>query len=318
MNPVVSVLLPVHNGLPYIEETIASVLSQSFKEWELVVGNNASTDGTVEAVAKFKDPRIKIISHSENLGISKNWDFLLQLTQAKYACILGADDIFSPDHLERKISLLEQKTDSPYVHGAVQFIDSQGNKLPGDDFKLAPIEHRSVTLPRFLKVNFVNITSVVFRMAAIHQNNLSFEPRYALMMDWALLLKLAMLGGPLIYDSQRTASYRIHSKSVARNTINTFRWPYESTRLRVDALIEYPTVWNEIGIDPRAEGRSLTKGFWKLALQQVRGGSFANARRAWNFFHEFHSVAEVFWDFPRYLGNGFRKMVGRQLDDESN
>jgi len=60
--------------------------------------------------------------------------------------------------LERKVRLLEQNPDSPYVHGAVRMIDSKGNPLPDNLFDCAPVEPRSVTMPRFLKVNFVNIT----------------------------------------------------------------------------------------------------------------------------------------------------------------
>ena len=310
MNPIVSIMMAVYNGLPYVEETIASVRAQSFKEWELVVGDDASTDGTVEAIKRFQDPRIRIITHPKNLGSAKNHAFLFRFAAAKYACVLDADDIFAPDHLERKIGMLEQNAKSPLVHGPTRFIDPKGNELPHDNFECAAIEQRNVTLPRFLKVNFVNITSAVFRMTVVRQNNLIFEPRYAMMADWPFFLKLAMLGGPVLCDTQITSSYRIHQKSVVRNSINSFNWPYESTRLRVDALMEYPAVWNEIGVDPRAEARFLTDDFWRLALQQARRGNFANARRAWRFFREFHSTTDAFLDFPRYVGDGFRKMTG--------
>ena len=311
MNPIVSVLIPVYNGLPYLEETIESVLAQSYKEWELIVGNNASTDKTAEIVAQFKDPRIRMITHAKNLGAAKNWNFLLQLAQTRYACVLGADDIFAPDHLERKINLLEQNAEAPFVHGAVHMIDANGNRLPDDLFDCAPVEQKSVTLPRFLKVNFVNITSVVFRMAAVRRHNLGFESRYVLMGDWALLLKLAMLGGPVLYDNQPTASYRIHSKSDARTNMGKFIWSYDGARMLVDALMEYPAVWRAIGVDTQAEARTLTKRFGRLAFQQVRRGNFSNARQAWRFYREFHSLTEAFLDIPRHLGGGFRKIKSK-------
>jgi len=316
--PLVSVLLPAYQAEAYIAETIESVLAQSLKDWELVVANNASTDRTAEIVARFKDPRIRMITHSENLGVSKNWNFLLQLSQAKYACVLGADDIFEPGHLERKISLLEQTPDSPYIHGAVQKIDERGNQLSYDVFDCAPVEPRKVTLPRFLKVNFVNPSSVVFRMTVVRSHQLGFESRYPVMMDWALSLKLAMLGGPVVYDNQPTVYYRIHPKSVARATMNTFVWSYEITRLLVDALMEYPAIWREIGVDPRAEGRTLTKLLWRLAFQQARRGNFTDARRAWRFYREFHSLAEVFLDIPHYLGAGLKPTAAAIKNRKNN
>ena len=312
MKPVVSVLLPVYNGEAYLKPAIESVLSQTFGDWELFVGDNASTDGTRDILESYHDPRIRIHRHATNIGLTPNWDFLLQNARGDYACILGADDIFAPEHLERKVELLEKRPDAPYVHGAVRFIDSKGNDLPADDYKCTPVEEKNATLPRFLKVNFVNVTSTVIRVAALRRHNLSFELRYPLLLDWALNLKLAMLDGPLIYDSQPTVSYRIHPQSVARTTINTFRWPYETARLRVDALMEYPAVWRGIGIDPLAEARSLTKPFWRLAFQQARRGNFANAWLAWCFFREFHSSADAFFDFPQYIGVGFQKMVVRK------
>jgi glycosyltransferase involved in cell wall biosynthesis len=309
MKPVVSVLLPVYNGEAYLKPAIESVLKQTFGDWELFVGDNASTDGTRAIIESFRDPRIRIHRHATNIGLAPNWDFLLQNARGDYACILGADDIFAPEHLERKVELLGKRPDAPYTHGAVRFIDPQGNDLPADDYKCAPIEERNVTLPRFLKMNFVNITSMVFRVAMLRRHNLGFESRYSIMPDWALNLKLAMLDGPLIYDSKPTASYRIHPQSVARTTMSKFKWPHEAARLRVDALMEYSAVWREIDIDPHAEACSLTKPFWRLAVQQVRLGNFSNARHAWRFFREFHSTASAFLDFPQYVGDGFKKIV---------
>jgi glycosyltransferase involved in cell wall biosynthesis len=309
MKPVISVLLPVFNGEAYLKPAIESVLKQTSGDWELFVGDNASTDGTRAIIESYRDPRIRIHQHATNIGLAPNWDFLMQNARGDYACVLGSDDIFAPEHLERKVELLKKRPDAPYVHGAVRFIDSKGNDLPPDDYKCAPIEERNVTLPRFLKMNFVNVTSMVIRVAALHRYNLGFELRYPLFLDWSLNLKLAMLDGPLIYDSQPTASYRVHPQSLTRLVINSFHWPYEAARMRVDALTEYPSVWKEIGIDPHAEACSLTKPFWRLAVQQVRLGNFSNARQAWRFFREFHSTASAFLDFPQYVGDGFKKIV---------
>jgi len=307
MKPIVSVLLPVFNGEAYLKPAIESVLNQTFGDWELFVGDNASTDRTREIIESYRDPRIRVHRHSTNVGMTPNWDFLLQNARGDYACILGADDMLAPNHLERKINLLEQQPDASFVHGAVRFIDSDGNKCPGGNFECAPIENRKETLPRFLKVDFVNITTVVFRIAVLRRHNISFESRYPLMPDWAIYLKTAILDGPLIYDGQPTASYRIHPQSIARKTAKTFGWTYEGNRLRADALMEYQTTWQEIGIDPLVEARSLTKPLWRLAFQQARRGNFRNARLAWRFFREFHSPLEALWDFPQYVKNGILK-----------
>ena len=318
MKPTVSVLIPVFNGLPYIEQTIRSVLEQSFTAWELIIADNASTDGTVAAVEKFQDPRIRLIRHPKNIGIAPNWDFLLQLATTDYACILGADDLFAPDHLERKVGLMKEHPEASYVHGAVNLIDSAGKELPPDNFECAPLEHRKETMARFLTVNFANITSILFRVAALRRQRLGFEARYALMMDWALQLKLAMLEGPIVYDRKATVSYRIHATSVARKTMQTFDWPMESLRLRVDALLEHPEIWREIGIDPLRKARSMTENLWRLAFQQLRRNNLPNAQQAWKFYRELHQPAEVLRGIPGFFQDAFHRVTHRKMPADSH
>jgi hypothetical protein len=207
------------------------------------------------------------------------------------------------------MELLDKRPDAPYVHGAVRLIDTHGKTLPPGDFPCAPVEERSVTLPRFLTVNFVNITSMLFRVTSLRRHNLGFESRYPLLPDWALQMKLAMLDGPLVYDSKPTACYRIHPQSIARMASNSFEWAYEAARLRVDALVEYPEIWKQTGINPEVEARALTSPLWRLAVQQIRRGNFANAKVAWCFYREFHSFKDALSDFPRYFGAGRRKII---------
>ncbi|MGD0207889.1 MAG: glycosyltransferase [Verrucomicrobiota bacterium] len=307
--PTITVCVPVYNTAKYIKQCIESVFAQEFKDWVLLVSDNCSTDGTWELLQQFQHPRMRLFRKPQNLGGVANFNFLLEKAETDFVCFLGSDDYFYPNHLGNKVRLLEQFPEAPFVHGAVRFADSEGNERPGDDFKCATIEERKETSTRFLKVNFVNITSAVLRTAAMRRHNLGFESRYLLMIDWALFLKLALLEGPLIYDEQPTAVYRIHPQSIARKAIPTFDWPYEAMRVRMDALTEYPATWREIGLDPLAEARSLTKPLWRLAFQQARRGNFTNAKQAWRFYREFYSPLDAFCDFPRYLRDGLRKGI---------
>lgn len=307
--PTITVCVPVYNTVKYIKQCIESVLAQEFKNWILLVADNCSTDGTWELLQQSPHPQISLFRQPRNLGGVANFSFLLGKVETEFFCFLGSDDYFYPNHLGNKFRLLTQFPEAPFVHGAVRFADSEGHERPGDDYECAILEERKVTLPRFLVVNFVNVTSVVLRTAALRRHELGFDARYRYMIDWDLFWKLAMLDGPVAYDSQPTAVYRIHNQSDARKSIHTFAWTYEAARLRVNALMEHLAAWREIGIDPLAEARSLTKSFWRLAFQQARRGNFANARQAWRFFREFHSKADAFLDFPQHMGAGLQKMV---------
>lgn len=94
--PVISILTPVWNGLPYIKECIASVFSQDFQNWELIISDNGSTDGTRDYLDSLEgtDPRIIIFKQEMNLGIDGNLNFLFSKASTPLAYVLCADDYF--------------------------------------------------------------------------------------------------------------------------------------------------------------------------------------------------------------------------------
>jgi glycosyltransferase involved in cell wall biosynthesis len=102
--PAISILTPVWNGLPYIKETVASVLSQDFQDWELLIADNDSTDGTREFIKTLTDPRIHVFLHEKNLGVYKNIRFLFSKAKAPIGLGLGADDYLHPGGLAKVVA----------------------------------------------------------------------------------------------------------------------------------------------------------------------------------------------------------------------
>lgn len=102
-SPTISVITPVWNGLPYIKECVESVLSQDFQDWEHIISDNGSTDGTREYLDTIKDPRVRIFKQENNLGIGGNLDFLVSQVQSPLVYILCADDYFYPGGLGRAV-----------------------------------------------------------------------------------------------------------------------------------------------------------------------------------------------------------------------
>lgn len=93
-NPSISVLTPVWNGMPYIRECIDSVLMQDYQDWELIISDNGSTDGTREYLESLRDPRVTVFKQDRNLGIMGNVNFLFRQANASVSQILCADDYF--------------------------------------------------------------------------------------------------------------------------------------------------------------------------------------------------------------------------------
>lgn len=99
--PAISLVTPVWNGLPYIKETVESVLSQDFQDWEMIIGDNCSTDGTSEYLKSLTDPRIKVFRHDQNLGVYRNIYFIINKASAPIFMGCAADDYLYPGALRK-------------------------------------------------------------------------------------------------------------------------------------------------------------------------------------------------------------------------
>jgi glycosyltransferase involved in cell wall biosynthesis len=125
----VSVCTPVYNGSDYIEESIRSILSQTYTNFKLIVCDNCSTDNTEEIVRSFSDPRITYSRNQTNLGLVGNANRCLELADGNYVHILHHDDIMLPENLERKVRVLDEHPSVGFVHSNVGFIDQEGAHL---------------------------------------------------------------------------------------------------------------------------------------------------------------------------------------------
>jgi len=130
--PLVSVVTPVYNGETFLEECIESVLDQSYSNWEYVILNNCSTDGTLAIAEKYaeKDARIKIYSNKQLLPIMKNWNHAMrQISPAsKYCKVVHADDWIFPQCIELMVRVAEE---NPSV-GIVGSYGLKGTKVVSD------------------------------------------------------------------------------------------------------------------------------------------------------------------------------------------
>lgn len=136
-SPKVSVCMPVYNGSAYIAESIKSVLNQTYKNLNLFVCDNCSTDNTINIVNSFNDPRIRYFCNDENIGLVKNTNRCLELAGGEYVNILHHDDIMFPDNLALKVRILEENPKVGLVHSDVLSIDQEGKPLNLIQFKEA-------------------------------------------------------------------------------------------------------------------------------------------------------------------------------------
>lgn len=125
----VSVCLPAYNHEAYIAEAIESVLSQSFSDFELLIGDDGSPDGTVQVIKRYNDPRIRTFFHEKNYGATFNHRFLLEQARGEYIALINSDDVWLQGKLEKQVAYLDTHKDTVLCSGWAKFIDENGNDL---------------------------------------------------------------------------------------------------------------------------------------------------------------------------------------------
>ena len=149
MNVKLSIGLPVHNGELFIERAIESILAQTFTDFELIISDNASTDSTQEICQNFskKDDRIRIFKQEKNIGIHRNFYFLLSQAKGKYFAWTAVDDYLDKDFMEKNLKVLESRNSIVSSIGKIIPYGTESLKI---DSKLIDTSN----YPKFLK-NYV-------------------------------------------------------------------------------------------------------------------------------------------------------------------
>ena len=157
--PRVSVLMPVYNGERYLREAIEGILNQTFTDFEFIIIDDGSTDGTAAILDSYSDSRIQVI-HLPHRGLTKSLQFGLQTARGEFFARQDADDISLPTRLERQVNFLQDHPEVAVVGIDMRQIDQDGNflkwmRLPRDDrairshlVKVSPFGHGSIMARR--------------------------------------------------------------------------------------------------------------------------------------------------------------------------
>ena len=133
--PRFSVVIPLYNKENFIENTIQSLLNQTFSDFEVLVVNDCSTDTSEQLVARFDDPRINIIQHSVNKGLSASRNTGIKSANANYIAFLDADDLWKPSFLEKIDVLINQYPEASLFATKYEVLHKK-NRIVTHDFKL--------------------------------------------------------------------------------------------------------------------------------------------------------------------------------------
>lgn len=209
MQPLVSVIIPTYNRANFLKDSIQSVLSQTFKDFEIIIINNYSNDNTLEVINGFNDNRIKIINYKNNGIIAKSRNQGLMHSYGRYIAFLDDDDLWCPRKLELQIKYLESNPEIDIVYSNAMFIDEHGIR---NGIYNNPTRAKSGRI--FLELvndSFVpNLTVLMKRKVfeTIGYLNEDLSMRYAEDYEYWLRASLKFIFG---YINKPLALYRVHS-----------------------------------------------------------------------------------------------------------
>lgn len=149
--PLLTIGLPVYNGENTIPKLIDSLVFQTFRDFTLVISDNASTDSTQKICENFvkKDPRIKYIKQQKNIGLIKNWNFILEDATTKYFMWVEADDYYHPDFIKKNIQILESNEN--FVGSTDNIIFFDGDTSPQAIHSIGSYEQKAIAYLKFNK-----------------------------------------------------------------------------------------------------------------------------------------------------------------------
>jgi len=252
--PVISVIMPVFNAEPYLRAAIQSVLAQTFRDFELIIIDDASADGSLKIARSIRDERIVILENAENLGAAKTKNRALEIARGEYIAFLDADDIAMPERFAEQIDFSLRNPAVDIIGSQIGMIDEVGATTGISRWPCAPDD----ICGALLFENCVAQSSVMLRRAllSVERFRTEFEPAedYDLWTRLSPGARFANLGYPLVKyrvhpsgvsarrDSDMQASVQsIHSAQLARLGLvvtpeqldlhgRLSRWPFPPTR----------------------------------------------------------------------------------------
>ncbi len=143
--PLVSIGLPVFNGESYLEAAIAAIAAQSITDWELILADNASTDGTREICAAWaeRDPRIRWVRTEAHTGAARNFNRAFAQARGIYFKWASHDDLHEPTYLERCLDVLQNDRGVVLAHSEMVEINEQGNVIRELTSRIQDMDHGS-------------------------------------------------------------------------------------------------------------------------------------------------------------------------------
>jgi len=186
--PKVSIIMPVHNALPFLKGAIESILVQSFSDFEFIIVDDGSKDGSKALLEEYsrKDTKIRVIKNPCNMGIVYSLNQGIKMARGDYIVRMDADDISMKDRIKLQFESMEEDKEIAALGTSLAYIDSSGNDL-------GIVRGCALGNPNLSQTPLLHPTTII-RKSIIERYGLCYLEKYRYAEDYFLWLQLGKIG----------------------------------------------------------------------------------------------------------------------------
>lgn len=220
-NPLVSIIIPTYNCEEYIEQTIQSVLLQTYIHWEMIIIDDASQDNSLKIINKYleQDKRIKLIINKKNIGVAQSRNTGIKVSSGDYIALLDSDDIWFPRKLEKQIKLM-QKKGIFMSYCSYNIINEEGHNINCFQVK------SKITYKDMLKTSIIGTLTTIYNAKELGKFYFMDIGHEDYVFKLQILKNIPYAEG----INESLASYRITPRSLSSNKIKSALWQWNIYR----------------------------------------------------------------------------------------
>lgn len=231
--PLVSILIPSYNREKYLSEAIDSALAQTYKNIEIIVHDDASTDATSTLLAKYHDSRLRVIRTEDNHGMIGGWNYIVGKSCGKYLKFLASDDLLAPTCVTQLVKAALAHPAATLITCQRQFIDEQGRPVrrggvikkmgfSNKNMVIGGKEHAHWILTTLRENKIGEPTAVLYPSKLVKKAGV-YDPQFSQFADFEYWIRLLQFGD-LVYVHQPLCSFRTHASSNTSAAIRDGRF----------------------------------------------------------------------------------------------
>lgn len=310
--PRVSVLMSVHNGARYLRDAVDSLLEQTFTDFELLVVDDASSDETPAILASYTDPRLCVLTHELNLGLTKSLNNALRESRGELIARQDADDRSHPSRLQKQVDFLDAHPELVLVGTGVRAMGPSGAVMR------ARVQHHAQTPLgvqwQLLFGNPFTHSSVMFRKAIVFGQLGGYDESYYYNQDFELWSRVAAEYGTCNL-AEELVDCRVHSESIAgRRDAEVLTSRLENAKKNIgvqqrnvrrilgdgELAMQWPPLWTALNVSWLMDRPSHPRDALRLAAELRRQFTerYPQAKRDRDVALVY---ADVLWVIGRYL-----------------